>query len=99
MALDGADAARPVERPCPGCRTKALAAEVEGTLDDALGKATSAAPPALHVLRRRRVHIQPARGDAARVAGRPRKNQCFWGTSPLAMAKKLASRASEASRS
>ena len=33
------------------------------------------------------------------VAARPRWNQCFAGTSPLAMAKKLARRASEAKRS
>ncbi len=33
------------------------------------------------------------------VIGRPRWNQCETGTSPLAMAMKLASRASEARRS
>ena len=33
------------------------------------------------------------------VMGRPRWNQCETGTSPLAMATKLASRASEARRS
>ena len=33
------------------------------------------------------------------VTARPSRNQCRAGTSPLAMAKKLASRASEASRS
>ena len=44
---------------------------------------------------------QEIRADPAPmgVAARPRRNQCRVGTSPLAMAKRLARRASEARRS